>query len=174
MERPHPRSRAAATPAVVVDQMDDATAPPMLWGRRRKSKSKRKPRLKPSEKRSIQPIDMPQYVYLFQSSFDPDIVIAGITYDLKQRRWERGYGQLIWARQLQSRSACANAEARFMRITDEHAVGPEYRGKTTWTEARRMTQMDAIAAWIRAIGRMPSIDVPLITQTDCAAVDLTP
>ena len=147
--------------------MDDATAPPMLWGRRRK------PKAKSSRKRLIRPIDMPQYVYLFQSSFDPDVVIGGITYDLKTRQRERGYGQLIWARQLQSRSACANAEARFMRMTDKHAVGPEYRGKTTWTEARRMTQMDAIAAWIRAIGRMPSAGVPLITQTDCAAVDLT-
>ena len=154
--------------------MDDATAPSMLWGRRRKPKRKRKPARKPAAEQSIQPINMPQYVYLFQSSFDPDVVIGGITYDLKTRRRERGYGQLIWARQLQSRSACANAEARFMRMTDKHAVGPEYRGKTTWTEARRMAPSDAIAAWIRAIGRMPSADVPLITQTDCAAVDLTP
>ena len=114
----------------------------MLWGRRRKPKTKNEA-----------PTRFPQHVYLFECSIDPDVVIAGITYNLRERATARGYGRLLWSCQLSSRKACADAERRFMRATQAYAVGDDFRGKTTWTEARRMSAGEAIEAWRRAIGK---------------------
>jgi predicted GIY-YIG superfamily endonuclease len=138
---PHHRSRLGDTVDIVVDNIQDATAPQMLWGKKRKAKKTR-----PT------PISLPQFVYLFECSFDSSIVIAGITYDLKSRSTAPGYGRLLWSQQLRSRQATAAAERRFMRITARHAIGIEYRGRLTWTEGRRMSAAAAIAAWQQAIG----------------------
>lgn len=129
--------------AVVVDSIEAATAPQMLWGRRKKPKTK--PRQVPT--------DLPQHVYLFECSFDSSIVIGGITCQLTERKREQGYGRLLWSCQLPSRNACRRAERRFLQITSGNAVGPGLRGRTTWTEARQMSAVDAIAAWQRAIGK---------------------
>lgn len=121
---------------LVVDAIEDATAPGMLWGRRTGMGSS---------------LRKPQHVYLFQYVDDQKIVIAGITCSLKDRSHERGYGDLLWSRRLQSRAACVKAERRFLDLTNAYAVGQTFRGKTTWTEARAMTKEDAIKAWDKAI-----------------------
>lgn len=127
---PHPDEQ------LVVDSIEDATAPGMLWGRRTGMAS--------SPHR-------PQQVYLFQYAHDQKIVIAGITCSLKERARERGYGDLLWSRRLESRAACAKAERLFLQLTADHAVGPDLKSMTTWTEARSMSAENAIAAWERAI-----------------------
>jgi hypothetical protein len=136
--------RSKPKPPEVVDSIEEATAPQMLWGRPRKNKRNKKARW---------PMDQPQYVYLFSCSFDPSVVIGGITIMLKERAKERGYGKLLWSCELPSRKACVDAERRFMKATEKYAVGDDFKGKTTWTEARRMNSADAITAWCRAIGK---------------------
>jgi hypothetical protein len=137
--------RQATTAHVeVVDSIENATAPQMLWGRAKRPKK---------SNNKTAPISLPQYVYLFECSFDASIIIAGITYQLDERSHARGYGRILWTCRLPSRAACVKAESRFLQATRRYAVGPEYRGMTTWTEARRMSVDDAITAWIRAIGK---------------------
>ena len=121
---------------LVVDSIEDATAPGMLWGRRTGMGSS---------------LNKSQHVYLFQFAHNPKIIIAGITCSLKTRSRERGYGDLLWSRQLESRAACVKAERLFLELTSDHAVGPELKGMTTWTEARLMTAKAGITAWERAI-----------------------
>ena len=151
---PHPDAQ------LIVHSIQDATAPEMLWGKREKAKKSKEQ--KPLYLRT-------QFVYLFQCSFDAQIVIGGISCDLKTRAAGKGYGQLLWSRQLPSRNSCSAAERRFMRMTQQFALGPEYRGRLTWTEARRMNAQDAIKAWEQATARFNRTSVPLITQSDCAA-----
>ena len=128
---PHPDAQ------LVVGSIEEATAPEMLWGRRRTGMGSS--------------LRKPQHVYLFQYLHDRKIVIAGITCSLKGRSRARGYGDLIWSRRLESRAACVKAERIFLELTAAHAVGPEFRGMTTWTESRSMSPKAGIAAWEQAI-----------------------
>ena len=85
------------------------------------------------------PLDRDHFIYLFACSYDPGVVIFGITCDLQTRAAaEPSYGQLLASIKATSRPQALRWEAAFKRAPVLHAVGPDHRGRTTWTEARRM------------------------------------
>ena len=91
------------------------------------------------------PLDSDHYIYLFSCSYDPGMVIFGITCDLEGRAVaEPSYGELLDSIKAVNRPQALRWEAAFKRATKQHAVGPSHRGRTTWTEARRMPREAAL------------------------------
>ena len=90
-------------------------------------------------------VNGPTVVYLVECDYDSEIVIFGLTCNLTTRRHERGYGEILHVAECENRSEAERIEAAVLEATKAHAVGAEHRGRTTWTEARRMPKDAAIA-----------------------------